>query len=97
MPDEFAPAVCPFCSYAVVDHVFEDILDCPGSAACYWVEGADDLADAMDEAAEMLSVEPNQLECRIIRNYDRWTADERQPTEEGEEVCLVFARVKPQA
>ncbi len=92
---EFAPAVCPFCHSAVADPGPDAVSNCPGCNACYWVEAADDVAGVADEAAEMLEVEPDQVECSIIRNYDRWTDDEDQPTEAGEEVCLVFARVKP--
>ena len=94
---EFSPAVCPFCNSTVADPGPDTVGYCTICGACYWVEGADDVAGVVDEASDILAVKPEQVEYRIIRNYDRWTDDEDQPPEEGEEACLVFARVKLQA
>lgn len=87
-------AHCLFCEGLVDDPTnFDQVLPC-ACGALYWIEFADNLADASFDAMRELGAQSlKDIEIKVERDYDVSLDDESQPIEEGAEVCLVCARL----
>lgn len=93
---------CGFCSIPldppVGDDALDQVLTCPGCGARYWLEGADDLCEVPHIAAELFDIPEEEagqrVEHEVTRDFDRLLAFPEQPADEGQELCLVFVRLK---
>lgn len=92
---KYAKGVC-FCGTEVPPLAnWNDTFTCQICGAKYWAEDADDLYMVDDEATDLLGLPLDQIEIKIIHNYDEACDGPEDP--HGTEVCLVFARLKPAA
>lgn len=92
---EYAKGAC-FCGTEVPPPTnWKDVFTCQVCGANYWAEDADDLYMVNDEAADMFGLPLDQVEVKIVRDYDE--AGDYPGDPNNTEMCLVFARPKPAA
>lgn len=90
---------CQFCGGKInaPQNTNMDTQTCPHCGAIYWLELPEDLYLATQEAADHFEVNYSEMfdkiELKTVRNFDQ--IGEEKKDEFMEEVCLVFARLKP--
>ena len=98
MNRDLKPPRCAFCEAHLGEPSGDDLQQshtCPHCKAYYVFRAIDDCWMVPEEAAEYFGATAEQIECEVVRDFERLLVYPGQLPEEGIEICLVFARVKP--